>query len=161
MLKFLKKNHLLNRTIVSKDSTRFVNELKKRYGCKILEYKSGLEFSTWVIPVEWNLKKATLSNADGIIISDKDSLLFVAPYSKSFSGSISKEELELHTLVNPSRPDCFSYEFRIAYDYKRRLKEWRITLPKLKLDSLPRGNYEIDIEVETKPGSLKIAEFKK
>ena len=160
MLKFLKKNHLLNRTIVSKDSTRFVNELKKRYGCKILEYKSGLEFSTWVIPVEWNLKKATLSNADGIIISDKDSLLFVAPYSKSFSGSISKEELELHTLVNPSRPDCFSYEFRIAYDYKRRLKEWRITLPKLKLDSLPRGNYEIDIEVETKPGSLKIAEFK-
>ena len=56
-------------------------------------------------------------------------------YNKKEELPESQEELELHTLVNPSRPDCFSYEFRIAYDYKRRLKEWRITLPKLKLDS--------------------------
>ena len=31
---------------------------------------------------------------------------------------------------------------------------------KKKLDSLKSDNYKIDIKVETKPGSLKIAEYK-
>ena len=160
MRKFLKKTQFLNRTIVSRDSTYFVNQLKKRYNCVVLEFKTGKEYSTWPVPCEWNLIKAVLSKNGEIICSYSDSPLFIAPYSKSFSGTISKKQLVDHTLVNPKKPNCFSYEHRIAYDFKRRLNEWRITLPKKKLDSLKSDKYKIDIKVETKPGSLKIAEYK-
>ena len=55
-------------------------------------------------------------------------------------------------------PNCFSYEFRLAYDFKRRLNEWRITLPKKKFESLSDGLYDLEIDVQTKPGSMKIVE---
>ena len=56
-------------------------------------------------------------------------------------------------------PDSLSYEFRLAYDFKRRLKEWRITLPLNLLESLPDGLYDIEIDVNIKPGSLKIGHY--
>lgn len=157
---FLKNNILLNRTIVSRDSTSFVLNLSKEYNCSIFEYESGQEYATWPIPLEWNLKKAILKREGKTIASYDHSPLFVAPYSKSFSGIISKEELVKHTMVNPNSPNCYGYEFRLAYDYRRRLNEWRITLPKTLLESLPSGDYCVDIDVETKRGSLKIAENK-
>jgi aminopeptidase-like protein len=157
---FLKKNILLNRTIVSEDSTSFVLNLQKEYNCTILEYDTGKEYATWLIPLEWNLKKAILKKDGKTIASYDQSPLFIAPYSQSFSGVITKEELVKHTMVNPKSPDCFGYEFRLAYDFKRRLNEWRITLPQSLLESLSHGDYYIDIDAETKPGSLKIAEYK-
>ena len=157
---FLQENILLCRTIVSSDSTKFVENLFKQYNCTILEFQTGSEHSTWPIPLEWNLKKAVLNKGEEIIASYDESPLFIAPYSKSFSGKLTKEQLAQHTMVNSNSPNCFGYEFRLAYDFRRRLNEWRITLPKNRLDTLPSGDYEIDIEVETKPGTLKIAEYK-
>ena len=79
MRKFLKKTQFLNRTIVSRDSTYFVNLLKKRYNCVVLEFKTGKEYSTWPVPCEWNLIKAVLSKNGEIICSYSDSPLFIAP----------------------------------------------------------------------------------
>ena len=158
--KFLQENISLCRTIVSRDSTKFVENLHKQYKCSILEYETGSEYSTWPIPLEWNINKAVLKKGNKVVASYDESPLFIAPYSKSFSGKLTKEQLIQHTMVNPNSPDCFGYEFRLAYDYRRRLNEWRITLPKNRLEALPSGEYEIDIEVETKPGTLKIAEYK-
>ena len=72
--------------------------------------------------------KLTLSKDGKKIYGYKDSNLFLAPYSVPFKGKISKKDLIEQTLINSVKmPDSLSYEFRLAYDFKRRLKEWRIT----------------------------------
>lgn len=158
MNKLIVKHLNKNRTIVSEDSSSFAKDLAKYYNAIIHEFKTGEDFSTWIVPLEWNVKKASISKNGNIIIDYKDSPLFLAPYSSSFSGKVSKKDLIKHTLLNSKMPNCFSYEFSLAYNFKRRLKEWRITLPKKKFESLSDGLYDIEIDVQTKPGSLKIVE---
>jgi aminopeptidase-like protein len=158
MIKLISKHLNKNRTIVSKDSSDFASDLAKNYNATIHEFKSGSDFSTWVVPPEWNVNKAALYKNGKKIYGYKDSNLFLAPYSVPFKGKISKKDLIEHTLINSKMPDSLSYEFRLAYDFKRRLKEWRITLPLNLLESLPDGLYDIEIDVNIKPGSLKIVE---
>ena len=158
MEKLILKHLLKNRTIVSKDSTNFAIDLAQKYDCDIHEFKTNDDFSTWEIPLEWNVNKAKLSKDGKTILDYKDYPLFLAPYSRSFKGKISKDQLLNHTLINPKLPDCFSYEFRLAYDYNRRLNDWRITMPFKQYESLEKGQYDVDIDIETKPGSLKIVE---
>ena len=158
MISLISKHLNKNRTIVSKDSSDFAKDLARKYDAKIHKFESGKDFSTWVVPPEWNVHKATLSMNGKKIFGYEDSLLFLAPYSKSFKGKISKKELLKHTFLNSKMPDCFSYEFRLAYDFNRRLNEWRITMPKNKFESLIDGIYDIEIDVNVGPGSLKIVE---
>jgi len=147
-----------NRTIVSEDSSNFAKDLAKLYNAKIHEFKTGEDFSSWIVPLEWNVNKASISRNGKKIVDYNDSPLFLAPYSTSFKGKVSKKDLIKYTLLNSNMPNSFSYEFRLAYDFKRRLNEWRITLPRRKFELLSEGLYDIEIDVHTKPGSLKIVE---
>ena len=158
MKKLITEHLNKNRTIVSEDSTFFAKDLAKHYDAIIHEFKSGEDFSSWIVPLEWNVNKASLSKNGKKIVDYKDSPLFLAPYSMAFKGKVSKKDLKKNTLLNINMPNCFSYEFRLAYDFKRRLNEWRITLPKKKFESLSDGLYDLEIDVQTKPGSMKIVE---
>ena len=64
-----------------------------------------------------------------------------------------------HIYTNPDKPDSFLYEFRLAYNAQRRLKDWRITLPYHRVESLSDGPFNVDIQVETKSGEMLIGEF--
>lgn len=160
MLDLLEKLHLLNRTIVSSDDRVCVEQIGQHYPIQVHAYATGSEYQTWPIPPEWNAVRAVLSDSEkNVIASYAESPMFLAPYSQSFVGWVSREELVEHTLTSPARPDCFCYEFRLAYNFKRRLNEWRITLPLDRLNALPPGKYHVDIDVEVKPGELLVADF--
>ena len=118
MIKLISKHLNKNRTIVSKDSSDFASDLAKNYNATIHEFKSGSDFSTWVVPPEWNVNKATLSKDGKKIYGYKDSNLFLAPYSVPFKGKISKKDLIEHTLINSKMPDSLSYEFRLPTTLK-------------------------------------------
>ena len=158
MLEIINQLLMKNRTIVTSDVAVCMDLIGLRYPIALHKYPTGSEYQTWLIPPEWNLKKATLKCGENVIASCDESPLFVARYSLPFSGIISKQELIEHTFTNPSCPDAFCYEFRLAYNYQRRLSEWRLALPHDRLMALPDVDYHVEIDVETKPGNMLIAE---
>jgi aminopeptidase-like protein len=148
-----------NRTIVTRDIEGCIDVLRERYPLAIHRYDSGQEYQTWEIPLEWNVRQAVVSHRGQVIASYEESPLFLAPYSMPFGGSVSREELLAHTFTNPEQPDAFCYEFRVAYDYRRRLKEWRISLPHDRVMALPEGPFDVQIDVETRPGQMLVGEL--
>jgi aminopeptidase-like protein len=151
---------LKNRTIVSSDVNECMDICHNHYPILLHEYPTGSDHQSWVVPPEWNVKKAELYMNGQLLASYSSSPLFLAPYSTSFKGSVTKAELLNHTYTNSHAPDSFCYEFRLAYNFQRRLKEWRITLPYNILQSIPEdADLFVDIEVEVKDGSLKIGEY--
>jgi len=157
MKSLLKKIYKLNRTIVSKDNTTCLNEIKKNYELKILKYPSGSEYASWQVPLEWNCNYSFLLDGDITLASTKDSPLFVARYSKSFKGFVTKSIIKDHLFVDENNPDCFSYEYRYAYNYNLRNSDWRISLP-LKLFKQLKNNkqYYLEINSEVRKGNLLI-----
>lgn len=158
MLDIIEKLLMKNRTIVTSDVAVCMDILSSQYPIKLHKYPTGCEYQTWPIPPEWNVRKAVLKNGENVIASHDESPLFVARYSAPFSGVVTKEELVKHTFTNPAKPDAFCYEFRLAYNYQRRLNEWRIALPHDRLHALPDGDYRVEIDVEIKPGEMIVAE---
>jgi len=158
MMEILKEWTLRNRTIVSKDSEDFLNALHKEVPLRIHRFPSGEEYSTWVIPPRWEVKRATLSDGDNVLASYNDHPLFLAPYSKSFTGWVTRNVLLQHVRSTPDMPDVYLYEFRLAYNYQRRLKDWSISLPYSLVQTLNKERYYVDIEVETLPGEMLVGE---
>lgn len=160
MIELIESLLLKNRTIVSADVNECMDICRNHYPLRLHEYASGSDHQSWVVPPEWNVKKAELYMNGQLLASYKHSHLFLAPYSTSFKGVVSKAELLSHTYTNPNAPDAFCYEFRLAYNFQRRLKEWRITVPYNMLQAIPEdADLFVDIEVEVKDGSLKIGEY--
>ena len=158
MLKTIESLLLMNRTIVSRDVASCMDILRERYPLTLHQYPTGNEYQTWLIPPEWNVRKAVLSDGARVIASHDESPLFLAPYSMPFSGVVTRDELVAHTLSNPDRPDSFCYEFRLAYNFQRRLNEWRLSLPHARLEALSEGPFHVEIDVEVGPGNMLVAE---
>jgi aminopeptidase-like protein len=159
MLQIIKNLLFKNRTIVSSDVSDCIDMLCEKYPLTIHQFPTDSEYQTWIIPPEWNVRKAILSDGKKVVASYEESPLFLAPYSIPFSGMVTRDELIEHTFTNPDKPEAFCYEFRLACNYQRRLKEWRISLPYQRLLSLSEGPFFIDIDVEIRPGNMLIAEY--
>lgn len=158
MIQLLESLLYKNRTIVSGDMPECFRLIRECYPISTLSYPTGAEYQTWPIPPEWNVRSATVSMDEKIIASLTDSRLFVAPYSLPFRGKVTREELLAHTFSNPDKPDSYCYEFRLAYNFQRRLKEWRLSMPYELLQGLPEGEYDVDIDVDVKDGNMLIGE---
>jgi aminopeptidase-like protein len=157
MLELLKKIYKLNRTIVSKDNYICLNEIKKVYKLKILKYPSGKEFASWQVPLEWNCGYSSLLDGKKVIASTNDSPLFVARYSKPFKGYITKDVIKEHLFYDKNNPDCFSYEYRYAYNFKLRYSDWRISIPwNLYKQLRNKKKYYLQINTEISKGNLLI-----
>jgi aminopeptidase-like protein len=159
MLDVIEKLLMKNRTIVSRDVSLCMEMLRERYQLTLHRYPTDSEYQTWPIPPEWNVRKAVLSDGERVVASYDECPLFLAPYSLPFSGWVTRDELIKHTFSNPEKPDAFCYEFRVAYNYQRRLKEWRISLPHDRVLALSDGPFHVDIDVEISPGNMVIAEL--
>jgi len=147
-----------NRTWVSQDFTDCIAVLGQEIPLTVHRFPSGNEYGTWNIPDEWNVIKAELTDGMDVLASYADHPLFLAPFSCSFTGWVARDELLAHTRTVPRAPDTFSYEYSIASDFRRRSKEWIITLPQNLADKLDRPEYYVDIQVETKPGHMLVGE---
>ncbi len=149
---------LKNRTIVSSDNVHSLSVLGEVVPLVLHRYPTGAEYGTWVVPPRWDVKRALLSDGEKILASAQDHPLFLAPYSAPFTGWVSRQELDAHVITRPEMPDVFPYEYRLAYDYSRRLKDWVIALPYALVERLNGSRYFVDIEVETSPGELLVGE---
>src|SRR5690606_27894536 len=101
MKDLISKLLLKNRTIVTSDNHECMKIISTYYDVSIHRYPSGTDHGTWIIPDEWNLKKAELKDQEGkVLVSLEDSPLFVARYSLPFKGEITKDEIVKHCFVD-------------------------------------------------------------
>ena len=159
---FIDNNYKKNRTIVSKDIETILLEIEKLCDSKmtIHRFPSGADIGTWIIPDSWDVNEAWIKGPDGnIIASYDDHPLFLAPYSIPFHGKVSLDELREHIRVHPSQNDAYYYEFRLAYNYPLRMTDWVVSLPADVNNALPEGQYEVNIDVETKPSEMLVGEI--
>jgi len=162
LIELVKKHYLKNRTIVSRDARPILEDIAKACGQKLIlhRFPSRRDYGTWLIPDRWDVREAWLKGPDGkTIASYKDHPLFLAPYSIPFNGELTLAELKKHVRSHPTQKDAYFYEHRLAYDYRRRLKEWIITLPQNVVNKLPEGNYRVKIDVDIAPGEMLVGEI--
>ncbi|MBV9463568.1 MAG: DUF4910 domain-containing protein [Verrucomicrobiae bacterium] len=162
LLAFAQRHYRRNRTIVSRDIRPILEDAAKLCGTKLKlhRFPSGRDFGTWIIPPRWDVREAWLKGPNGeLIASYDDHPLFLAPYSTPFHGKLSLENLKKHVQSHATQKDAYFYEHRLAYDFRRRLKEWIITLPQNVVDRLKPGQYEVKIDLEIEPGEMLVGEL--
>lgn len=117
---------------------------------EILEVASGTELGTWTVPDEWIIRDGWVKYKGKKIIDYKKQPLGIQVYSEPFSGTISLEELKKHLYTNSTMVDATPYAFKF-YD-----RDWGVCMPQTKADKLKEGDYEVFIDTEFVPGTMKI-----
>jgi aminopeptidase-like protein len=118
------------------------------------EVPSGTQVFDWVVPREWNLKRARLWGPDGALLVDTEaSSLHILNYSVPFKGSVSLEELDKHLYSLPEAPTLIPYRTSYYQD------AWGFCLSHAERSRLRPGSYQVDIETTLAPGSLTYGEL--
>ena len=161
-LDLVKDHYRRNRTIVSRDIEPMLRAIAAR--CELPlhlhRYTSGADIGTWIVPERWDVREAWIKDRAGrVIASYGEHPLFLVPYGRPYSGTVSKEELRRHTRLHPKRDDCFFYEHRFAYDYRLRLRDSAVTMPRERLEALPDGHYEVHIDLDIGAGEMLVGEI--
>jgi len=124
-------------------------ELARHAPIRIDGVPSGSEILDWRAPDEWVFRGARLVAPDGSVVADTASQnLQVLNFSVGFRGTVPLATLREHLFSLPDRPERIPY--RTSY-YKR---NWGFCLPHRVLESLPPGDYRVEIDAEHVPGEL-------
>jgi aminopeptidase-like protein len=117
------------------------------------EVPSGTAVFDWVVPREWNLRRATLRGPNGETVADSSVLnLHVLSYSTPFRGRVPLEELQQHLHSLPEKPEVVPY--RTSY-YR---ENWGFCISDEQRRRLDPGHYEVDIDATLQDGSLTYGE---
>ncbi len=158
----VERNYLRNRTIVSSDIGPLLEDVAATAGHELVvhRYPSGSDIGTWIVPPRWDVKEAWLKGPDGALIASyADHPLFSIPYTQPFSGRVDHETLKRHVLLHPTQDDAFFYEHRFAYDYRKRLTDWAITLPRTLFNRLRAGEYTVHLDYDIADGEMLVGEL--
>ncbi len=141
------------RTLVSPGFEASLERIGEDLPIEILKYPSGQKVFDWTIPQSWTVRGGYLADTNGRrLIEFSDEPLFVGPYSRPFSGKISREELLPHLYsyehLSDAIPLCPSY-------YQ---EDWKLGVPHKLKESLKDEQYYVHIDSEISPGHLCIGE---
>jgi len=133
--------------------TKYLDEL----GFTVHEYASGQSLNGWFIPHAWRVNKACIYQGDTLIYDATLSPLGVASLSPSFSGELSLKELQTHLASSETLPDAVLYQWQNLYRPKE--MTWGISIPHKQRSLLADMSYQIDIETESTPSTMKVLDY--
>jgi aminopeptidase-like protein len=121
---------------------------------EIKELASGTNTFDWVVPDEWQVNKAYITDEQGKVIVDyKVHNLHLVGYSIPIDVWMTLDELMPHLHSLPSRSNAIPY---VTSYYAR---NWGFCLTHNQLKSLKQGKYHVVISSELKPGVLNYGEL--
>lgn len=154
MMNTIKQLWPLKRSLISDDYDKALFYLAKKYPLKTIEFPSGTECWTWIIPEKWTCHEAYLETLSGQRLIDyKDHPLHCVEYSAPFENIVSRDELLQHLYVHPKNPLAIPYIFKF---YER---TWGLCCSQKQKDNLNDVAYRVVIKTRFEPGNLKIGEW--
>src|SRR5947209_2739012 len=86
-----------NRSLTGAGVRETLNTITRHINLEVNEVKSGTAVLDWTVPMEWNIRHATIKTLDGKCLVDfADNNLHILGYSKPVQGQFSRAELARH-----------------------------------------------------------------
>lgn len=121
---------------------------------KVYEVPTGTKVFDWVVPKEWNIKDAYVTDENSNKIIDfKKNNLHIVGYSTPIKKKVTLSELQEHLHSLPDQPQAIPY---ITSYYK---ETWGFCLTHENRLKLQEGEYNVFIDSELKNGSLTYGEM--
>lgn len=141
------------RSITGDGVRQTLREVGSRIPLDLHEVETGTQVLDWIVPDEWNIRDAYISERGGNRIVDfRESNLHVVSYSEPVDTEMSLAELRPHLHTLPEHPEWIPY--RTSY-YER---TWGFCLSQRRLEDLEDKTYEVVIDSTLEPGSLTYGE---
>jgi aminopeptidase-like protein len=142
------------RSITGAGTRKTLDILRQHIPLSIEEVASGTPVLDWEVPLEWNIRSATLRTLDGRCLVDfGTNNLHVVGYSRPVHEVVSREELARHVHTLPDQPDLIPY--RTGYFSG----DWGFCLSHNLWLTMQDDFYRIDIDSDLKAGSLTYGEL--
>jgi len=129
--------------------------IQKEIPIEIHEVPTGTKVFDWIVPREWNIRDAWISDSTGKRLVDfQECNLHVVNYSTPVRGRMKLAELRPHLFTVPTQPDWIPY--RTTY-YK---EDWGFCLSESKLAQFDsKTEYDVCIDSSLQEGSLSFGEL--
>ncbi|MBS9404043.1 DUF4910 domain-containing protein [Halomonas sp. TRM85114] len=147
----------LNRVICSSDYDRTIRYMKDVLPFRELTYPPGSEYNGWRIPPSWDVKRAYIAHEGKTIYDGCHHPLAVMALSVPFKGTVSRDELRRHLHFDHRYPEAIPFHFRQLFRSHER--DWGFCVPKTFYDGLKDGDYDVEIETEEAPGTLRVLDY--
>jgi aminopeptidase-like protein len=143
------------RSITGEGVRQTLTYLKKQIPALVIhEVDSGYKAFDWVVPDEWTIRDAYITDCNGEKIVDfKSNNLHIVSYSEPIDIWISKEDLEQHLHSMVDQPDAIPY---VTSYYSR---NWGFCITHNQRQSLQSGDYHVVIDSELKKGVMNYGEI--
>jgi aminopeptidase-like protein len=152
MMELARELFPIHRTLVNKGYAESIELIRRRLDLEVLDYPSGQAVWDWEVPLAWDVNEAYVEDSRGNRLIDfADNNLHLSAYSIPFDGQVSREELLRHLSWLKDRPNAIPYN----YLYYRR--DWQFNIAHDRLRLFTDDCYHVHIDVDVKPGTLKVA----
>jgi aminopeptidase-like protein len=158
MMQILRDLTPLNRAVCSLGYDGAVDYLREVLPFRVISVPSSHEHNGWVIPPSWDVVEARIVRDGRTVYDGTAHPLGVIALSKSFSGTVSLEELRRHLHYDHRNDDSIPFHYR--QQFRSWSRDWGFCMPKRIFDHLIPGDYEVVIRTAEAPGSMKILEYK-
>jgi aminopeptidase-like protein len=158
MMQVLQALTPLNRAVCSLGYDQAVEYLCDELPFRLICVPSSHEHNGWVIPPSWDVEEARIVKDGRTVYDGTAHPLGVIGLSRSFSGTVSLEELRRHLYYDHRNPDSIPFHYR--QQFRSWTRDWGLCVPKRIFDQLVPGDYEVVIRTAEAPGAVKILEYK-
>ncbi len=148
----------LNRGVCSRGYDQAVDYLCRVLPFHVISVPSSHEHNGWVIPPSWDVEEARIIKDGHTVYDGTAHPLGVIALSRSFSGTLSLEDLRRHLHYDHRDEDSIPFHYR--QQFRSWSRDWGFCIPKRIFDQLVPGDYEVVIRTAEAPGTVKILEYK-
>lgn len=144
----------LNRSLANEGTDKAFEIIKEYVPLEIHEIPSDERVYTWTVPRRWHVEHAYIEDDGGERIIDfAENPLYLASYSDSYTGWVTKDELMRHVTTSIEMPD------HIPFSYKYYERDWHVSMEFNRAKELSRERYYVDIKTSFEKEYMRVGEY--